>query len=234
MIDPGVGAVEIQFIVGGAGEDVVEELDDGLVGAVAAGEIEHVVVVARDAVGDAEEIAQEEAPPTALDAAGAVQQLEIDPGCRRGKDAIADQKRGPVQMQVGRTGVGKSEMVAIDRAGGHLEAGGRGAVGVEGEIGIGETCLRGADGAINGDIAPIPAAARAGEKDVVGGVAFGQQSPSVGHRQRKTRVELERHAGLQGQSSPVGDGDAADDGIRAVRGPESRVGRDRSARRTCR
>ncbi len=67
--DPGIGAVEVEHVVAGSGEDVVVKLDDRLfLFTVAAGEIDDVVVAA----GAAEEAILDDAPTTGLNAADAM------------------------------------------------------------------------------------------------------------------------------------------------------------------
>src|SRR2546421_202199 len=100
-LDPRVGAVEVQLIVARAGKNVIQKLDNGLVGPIAAGEINHVAI----ADGKAKEVARENAMAAALDAAGSVYQLKRGGGA--GEFAVTNNERSAVQMNVRRSGVAK-------------------------------------------------------------------------------------------------------------------------------
>src|SRR5436190_1995564 len=114
--DPGVRAIKIKLVIAAAGEDVVDELNDGR-RAVAAGEIDHVIV----ANGRAENVSNENAPAAALDAAGSVDRFEGRAGI--GKDAIADDERRAVNVNVRRASVPEGEVIEINRARRDLDAG---------------------------------------------------------------------------------------------------------------
>ena len=114
--NPGVCAIEIEFVIAATGEDVVDELNDGR-RAVAAGEINDVVV----AHGQAEKVPDENAASAALDAAGPMHRLECSRGV--GKHAIADDEGRAVHVNVRRAGVAEGEVIEMHRARRHLETG---------------------------------------------------------------------------------------------------------------
>jgi len=76
-LDPRVCVVEVQNIVAGPDKDIVDKLDNGPVGAVASGEVDHVVVVAGYAGGSTEVVVLKDAAPAAQDAAGPVDEFEV-------------------------------------------------------------------------------------------------------------------------------------------------------------
>src|SRR5262245_24602489 len=114
--DPSVRAVEIKLVIAAAGKDVVDELNDRP-RSIAASEIDHVAV----AKGCAEKVPEENAPPAALDATGAVQRFERRAGIR--EHAITDDKGSAVNVNVRRGRIAEREVIEIDRARRDLEAG---------------------------------------------------------------------------------------------------------------
>ena len=94
-LDPGISAVQVENVIGRAGEDVVVELDDRLTQlTIAAGKVNDVLAAA----GYAEKAIANDPVPAGLDAARAVQQLEG--GAAGGEVTGTDQERAAVQGRV--------------------------------------------------------------------------------------------------------------------------------------
>ena len=67
-LDPRVGAVQIKLVIGGSRKNIVQKLDDSLIGTVASGEVHDVVVPD----GSSEKGVAQDPAPAGLDAAGSV------------------------------------------------------------------------------------------------------------------------------------------------------------------
>src|SRR5436190_24009025 len=92
-LDPSIRPVDVESIVLGAGQHVVDEMHNRS-RTIAAGEVYHVVV----AHGGSEEVPQENAVAATLDSAGSMDQFEFDGRGR--KQAIADNEGGAVHVDI--------------------------------------------------------------------------------------------------------------------------------------
>src|SRR5437773_934333 len=96
--------------------------------------------------------------------------------------AVTDDERRAVHVDVRRTRVPKRQMVEKSRAGVDINARSASGVSVEFELRISNAAFRRADTAVDGDVAPETAGARAREAERRVGSAFGQKPAAVGDR----------------------------------------------------
>jgi hypothetical protein len=107
--DPRIGAVEVEDVIIGTNEDVVEELDDRP-GTVAASEIHGIVVADRLA----DKVSLEDTAPSRLDALSSVNQFELRR--RAGEHAVLHDERSAIERHVLHRGIAEREMVQKHRA----------------------------------------------------------------------------------------------------------------------
>src|SRR5262249_35823991 len=157
--DPPVGAVEVEAIVLPSAENVLDEVNDRLAGAVSAGKIHDVIVTE----GAAKKVSQKNAVATAFDPARSMHRLELSRRSR--KQAMADDERRSIYVNVRRGGVAEGQMIEKRCARGDLDARRPGRVRVELEMREDDAGLRRADAAIDRDIAPVAARSAARESN---------------------------------------------------------------------
>ncbi len=140
-LDPGVGAIEVENVIGSAKEDVVVVLDDRLTQvAIAAGIIHNVIVAA----GRAEETLANDTVTAALNPGRAMHQLESRGGGR--EDATAENERSSIERKILVRCGAERRVVKRKRARRHINA--RRAIALK--ISVSDACLRRTDPAVDG------------------------------------------------------------------------------------